>query len=45
MAATEIRLFGSPQILNDGENIHFPYRKAEGLLFYLCVKKAPAGRN
>ncbi|MBO5564274.1 MAG: tetratricopeptide repeat protein [Lachnospiraceae bacterium] len=35
----EIRLFNTPQILKDSEIIRFPYRKAEGLLYYLSVKK------
>lgn len=35
----EIRLFGTPAILADGEPVGFPYKKVEGFLYYLCVKK------
>ena len=39
MKKIEIRLFGTPAILADGEPVGFPYKKVEGFLYYLCVKK------
>lgn len=39
MRKIEIRLFGTPTILADGKPVSFPYKKAEGFLYYLCVKK------
>lgn len=35
----EVHLFGVPSILLDGAPVSFPYKKAEGFLYYLCVKK------
>lgn len=40
MKKIEVRLFGTPAILADGEPVSFPYRKVEGFLYYLCVKKS-----
>ena len=36
----EIRLFGTPKIFADGEPVTFPYKKVEGFLYFLCVKKS-----
>ncbi len=33
----EVNIMGSPSVLKDGEKVIFPYRKAEGLFYYLCV--------
>ncbi len=33
-------LLNMPSISLNGENIIFPYRKAEGFFYYLCVKKS-----
>ena len=35
-----IRMLQTPQILLNGETIHFPFRKAEALIYYLAVKKS-----
>ncbi len=40
MTEIYVQLLGTPQITADGASIHFPYRKAEGLFYYLCVKKS-----
>lgn len=34
-----VTLLGTPSVSRDGEQISFPYRKAEGLFYYLCVKQ------
>lgn len=39
MSKIKINLLGNPSIMLDGEKINFPYKKVEGFLFYLCVKK------
>lgn len=39
MEKIEIRLFGTPQVWQNGKCISLPYKKAEGLFYYLCVKK------
>lgn len=33
-------LLGSPRVISNGADIIFPYRKAEGLFYYLCVRKS-----
>lgn len=33
----EVHLMGTPVVLLDGEKVSFPYQKAEGLFYYLCV--------
>ncbi len=35
----DICLFGTPEIRQGRETIHFPFRKAEALLYYLLVKQ------
>lgn len=35
-----ISLCGNPEIFADGEKVNFPYKKVEGFLYYLCVKKS-----
>ena len=39
MKKVEINLCGNPTIFADGEKVNFPYKKVEGFLYYLCVKK------
>lgn len=39
MSKVKINLLGHPSILSDGEKVNFPYKKVEGFLYYLCVKK------
>ena len=36
----KVKLFGTPGVFagDREERIHFPYRKAEGIFYYLCVK-------
>lgn len=34
-----IKLFGNPIVTYKNENIHFPYKKVEGLFYYICVNK------
>lgn len=33
-------LMGTPKVMLDGREIVFPYRKAEGLFYYLCVRRS-----
>lgn len=33
------KLFGSPQIIKEGESIHFPYAKINALLYYMLIAK------
>lgn len=33
------KLFGSPQIIKEGEPIHFPYAKINALLYYMLIAK------
>lgn len=40
MKKIQITLFGNPSIAVDGEKVNFPYKKVEGFLYYLCVKKS-----
>lgn len=35
-----VSLFGTPRVQIDQKEVVFPYRKAEGLFYYLCVKGA-----
>ena len=35
-----VSLLGVPQVIKDGKQLTFPYRKAEGLFYYLCVKRS-----
>lgn len=39
MERIAVTLLGSPSVEYGGENVLFPYKKAEGLFYYLCVKK------
>lgn len=34
-----VSLLGTPRVTKDGQELIFPYRKAEGLFYYLCVKR------
>lgn len=40
MGKVKINLLGYPSIEMDGEKINFPYKKVEGFLYYLCVRKS-----
>lgn len=40
MKHIRINLLGNPYILAEGEKVNFPYKKVEGFLYYLCVKKS-----
>ena len=35
-----VTLMGTPKVVMDGQEIVFPYRKAEGLFYYLCVRQS-----
>lgn len=39
MSKYQVTLLGIPGVFNNGESVHFPYRKAEGICYYLCVEK------
>lgn len=44
MSIIKIKLFDTPELTFDGTKIHFPYKKAEALFYYLCVEQ-PASRE
>lgn len=35
-----VTLLGTPQVSKDGQVLTFPYRKTEGLFYYLCVRRS-----
>ncbi|QSX07035.1 AAA family ATPase [Sedimentibacter sp. zth1] len=37
-----IKLLGNPTIIFHNETVNFPYKKAEGLFYYICVNKSIA---
>ena len=39
MSVLSARLFGPPAVTMDGQSISLPYKKAEGLLYYLILKR------
>lgn len=39
MSGYQVTLLGVPGVFYKGDAIHFPYRKAEGIFYYLCVEK------
>lgn len=39
MSEYQVTLLGIPSVFYNGKNVHFPYRKAEGIFYYLCVEK------
>lgn len=39
MSDNRVTLLGTPCVYRNGQEIHFPYRKAEGIFYYLCVEK------
>ena len=39
MAKISVHLLGRPYVEVDGQRVNFPYKKAEGFFYYLCVKK------
>lgn len=39
MSEYQVHLLGTPWVKKDGAAVHFPYRKAEGIFYYLCVRK------
>ncbi len=40
MEQLTVRLFGTPIVEQNGEEVRFPYKKAAGLFYYLCVRKS-----
>ena len=40
MKEISVRLCGNPEIVCGGKTVTFPYRKAEGFFYYLCVRKS-----
>ena len=40
MDAITVRLCGNPEVKRGMEKLSFPYKKAEGFFYYLCVKKS-----
>ena len=39
MEKISVHLLGRPYVEVNGERVNFPYKKAEGFFYYLCVKK------
>lgn len=39
MNGITVNLMDTPSVVADGQKIVFPYRKVEGLFYYICVKK------
>ena len=39
MDKIRVHLLGRPYVEAGGERVNFPYKKAEGFFYYLCVKK------
>lgn len=39
MDKISVHLLGRPYVEINGERVNFPYKKAEGFFYYLCVKK------
>lgn len=39
MNSINVHLLGRPYVELNGERVNFPYKKAEGFFYYLCVKK------
>ena len=39
MSDYQVTLLGIPGVRKDGKIVRFPYRKAEGIFYYLCVEK------
>lgn len=39
MEKIKVHLLGRPYVELNGERINFPYKKAEGFFYYLCIKK------
>lgn len=39
MSEYQVTLLGVPSVFKDGRLVRFPYRKAEGIFYYLCVEK------
>ena len=37
MSEYQVTLLGIPGVFNNGRIVHFPYRKAEGIFYYLFV--------
>lgn len=38
MSYISVHLLGSPYVEADGQRVNFPYKKAEGLFYYLCIR-------
>ena len=39
MPVLTARFFGSPSVTMDGQAVSLPYKKAEGLLYYLILRR------
>ena len=39
MDKIKVHLLGRPYVEVNGKRVNFPYKKAEGFFYYLCVKK------
>ena len=39
MDKINVHLLGRPYVELNGKRVNFPYKKAEGFFYYLCVKK------
>lgn len=39
MSEYEVHFLGTPWVKKDGEAVRFPYRKAEGIFYYLCMRR------
>lgn len=39
MKSISVHLLGEPLVKFNGEKVYFPYKKAEGLFYYVCINK------
>lgn len=39
MKSISVRLLGEPLVKFNGEKVYFPYKKSEGLFYYVCINK------
>lgn len=39
MSKYQVTLLGIPSVVYQNKPVHFPYRKAEGIFYYLCIEK------
>ena len=43
MGTCKLRMLGTPEVYNQNEKVFFPFAKAEGLFYYLAMKKKASG--